>query len=140
MKGTAMATKIFVNLPVQDLDKSMAFFQALGYQFNPQMTDKTAACLVISEDIQSMLLTHAKFKELALRDVCNVAEGGEVILCLSCDSREQVDTLVQKAIANGGKAHEEPQDYGFMYHYGFQDLDGHLWGLIYINPDHVQKS
>jgi uncharacterized protein len=67
MKGTAMATKIFVNLPVQDLDKSMAFFQALGYQFNPQMTDKTAACLVISEDIQSMLLTHAKFKELALR-------------------------------------------------------------------------
>jgi uncharacterized protein len=135
-----MATNIFVNLPVQDLDKSMAFFQALGYRFNPQFTDKTAACLVISEDIFAMLLTHAKFKELALRDVCNAAEAGEAILCLSCDSREQVDAMVRQAVAAGGKAHAQPIDHGFMYHHGFQDLDSHIWALIYMNPSHLQKS
>jgi len=135
-----MSTKIFVNLPVKDLNRSMEFFTALGYQFNRQFTDKTAACLVISDDIYAMLLTHAKFKELAHREIGDTAKNGEVMTCLSCESRELVDELVRKALAAGGKSHLQPIDHGFMYHHGFQDPDGHIWALIYMNPSAIQPS
>src|SRR5215207_2797850 len=110
-----MSRKIFVNLPVKDLNKSKQFFGKLGFSFNPQFTDETAACMVISEDIYAMLLTHAKFKQFTPREICDATRSTEVLICLSCDSRAQVDDLVAKAIAAGGAKHLEPKDYGMMY-------------------------
>jgi uncharacterized protein len=133
-----MATKIFVNLPVADLQKSIAFFTALGYTFNPQFTDETATCMIISEDIYAMLLTHAKFKSFAPKEICDTTKSAEVLICLSCDSRAHVEELIGKAVAAGGTTYSEPKDYGFMYQHCYQDLDGHCWELIYMNPEHVQ--
>lgn len=133
-----MTTKIFVNLPVKDLKKSIKFFEALGYHFNPQFTDETAACLVISEDIYAMLLTHAKFKEFTPKSICDATKSTEVLVCLSVDSRAKVEELTQKALDAGGSRHAKPKDYGFMYQDGFQDLDGHIWELVYMNPEAAQ--
>jgi uncharacterized protein len=135
-----MATRIFVNLPVQDLDQSMAFFAALGYRFSEQFTDETAACMVISDDIYTMLLTEAKFREFTPKALCDATAHTEVLLCLSCDSRAQVDEQVAKAVAAGGRTYREPMDYGFMYGHGFEDLDGHLWELIYMEPGAVREE
>lgn len=132
-----MATKIFVNLPVRDLPKSMEFFSRLGYRFNKQFTDETAACLVIAEDIYAMLLTHAKFGEFTPKAICD-ATTTEVLVCLSCDSRAQVDEIVSKAVAAGGTTYKAPMDYGFMYGHGFQDLDGHIWEYMWMDPSAVQ--
>jgi predicted lactoylglutathione lyase len=130
-----MSKKIFVNLPVKDLGKSMAFFKALGYSFNPQFTDeKTGAGMIVSEDIYAMLLTHEKFKAFTPRRICDAHESTEVLLCLSCDSRAEVDDLVSKAVAAGGATYNEPQDHGFMYAHGYSDLDGHIWELVYMEP------
>jgi len=129
-----MARMIFVNLPVKDLKRSMAFFAALGYAFNPQFTDETAACMVISEHIYAMLLTHAKFQEFTPRAVCDATKVTEVLVCLSCDSRAEVDDLVARAVAAGGAAHAEPKDHGFMYQHGYHDPDGHIWELVYMEP------
>jgi predicted lactoylglutathione lyase len=129
-----MAQMVFVNLPVKDLKRSMAFFTALGYAFNPQYTDETAACMVISEHIYAMLLTHAKFKEFTPREVCDATRFTEVLVCLSCDSRARVIELVAKAVGAGGAKHAEPKDYGFMYQHSYQDPDGHIWELIYMEP------
>lgn len=130
-----MNTKIFVNLPVKDLPKSRAFFQALGYSFNEQFCDDAAACLVISEHIYTMLLTHAKFKEFTPKAICDTAKATEVLICLSCDRREEVDELVAKAVAAGGSTYASPKDHGFMYQHSFQDLDGHMWELIHMVPE-----
>lgn len=135
-----MATKIFVNLPVKDLDKSMAFYKKLGYTFNAQFTDATAACMVISEDIYTMLLTHAKFKEFTPKEIADSTKSTEVLVALSCDRREQVDDLVRKAVAAGGKTYNDPKDYGFMYSHAYQDLDGHIWELVYMDPGHVRQG
>jgi predicted lactoylglutathione lyase len=135
-----MATKIFVNLPVKDLKKSMDFFAALGYTFNPQFTDDSAACMVISEDIYTMLVTHAKFKEFTPNPICDATKSSEVLVCLSCENREQVGELTRKALAAGGKRHSEPKDYGFMILDGFQDLDGHIWELAYMDPSAIKAS
>jgi predicted lactoylglutathione lyase len=135
-----MATKNFVNLPVKDLQKSIGFFTRLGYTFNPQFTDETAACMIISEDIYAMLLTHAKFKTFTPKEICDATKSTEVLLCLSCESRAAVDEMVRKAVAAGGAAYSEPQDYGFMYQYGYQDLDGHIWELIYMEPGAIQQD
>jgi predicted lactoylglutathione lyase len=132
-------TKIFVNLPVKSLSQSIAFFKQLGYTFNAQFTDKTAACMVISDDIYAMLLTEAKFQEFTPRTICDTSRSAEVIVSLSCPSREAVQNLVQKAVAAGGITYAEPRDYGFMYHHGYQDLDGHLWGLVYMDPAVVKR-
>lgn len=129
-----MADKIFVNLPVQNLKKSMDFFSSLGFTFNQQFTDDTAACMVISDDIYTMLLTHAKFKEFTPNPICDATKSTEVLVCLSRDSRAAVDDMVRKAVAGGGKTYNQPQDHGFMYGHGFQDLDGHIWELIYMKP------
>ena len=133
-----MATKIFVNLPVRDLPKSMEFFSRLGYSFNKQFTDETAACLVIAEDIYAMLLTHAKFGEFTPKAICDATTTTEVLVCLSCDSRAQVDEIVSKAVAAGGTTYKAPMDYGFMYGHWFQDLDGHIWEYMWMDPSAVQ--
>lgn len=134
-----MSTKIFVNLPVSDLAKSIAFFQALGFRFNPQFTDDTAACMVISDDIYAMLLTHAKFKEFTPKAICDATQSTEVLIALSRASRHDVSDLVSKAVAAGGTTYAEPKDYGFMFQHGFQDLEGHIWELIYMEPSAVQQ-
>ena len=125
-----MTTKIFVNLPVKDLDKSIEFFTELGFTFNPDFTDETATCMIVSEDIFVMLLTHGKFKTFTPKEICDATKSTEVLVCLSSESREKVDEMVRKAVASGGTTYNEPQDHGFMYAHGFQDLDGHIWELI----------
>ena len=134
-----MATKIFVNLPVSDLKKSMAFFASLGFTFNPQFTDETAACMVVSDDIFVMLLTRPKFKSFTPKEICDATKSTEVLVCLSSESRQKVDELVRKAVAAGGKTYQEPQDHGFMYGHGFQDLDGHIWELAYMEPSVIKQ-
>jgi len=129
-----MATKIFVNLPVKNLDASMAFFDTLGYRFEPRFTDETAACMIISEDSYVMLLTEAKFRTFTPRPVCDARTSTEVLVGLSCESRDQVNDLVSKAVAAGGSTYAEPADYGFMYQHGFEDFDGHIWELISVEP------
>ena len=129
-----MHTKIFVNLPVRNLDTSMEFFTKLGFNFNPQFTDETAACMMITEDIFVMLLTEAKFKTFTPKEICDATKSTEVLVCLSLESRERVDEMVRKAAGAGGTTYNEPQDYGFMYGHGFQDLDGHIWEVIYMEP------
>ena len=135
-----MSTKIFVNLPVKDLNKSVGFYTKLGFSVNPQFTDETAACLVISDDIYAMLLTHAKFKEFTNKEIVDSTKGTEVILGLSAESKEKVSETVKKAIEAGGKESAEARDYGFMYQRSFQDLDGHLWEVLWMNPAHIQPS
>ncbi|WP_431109604.1 VOC family protein [Variovorax paradoxus] len=132
-----MATKqIFVNLPVKNLEKSKAFFAALGYTFNEQFTDANAACMVINEgSIHAMLLVEDFFKTFTDKSLTDTSKSTEVLLCLSCESRAEVDELVAKAVAAGGTVPRAPQDYGFMYGHGFQDLDGHLWELSYMDPN-----
>ena len=130
-----MTTKIFVNLPVKDLRRSMAFFTGLGYTFNPRFTDETAACMVISDDIYAMLLTEAKFREFTPKPVRDASKSTEVLVCLSCESPAQVDDLVRRALAAGGATYAEPKDYGFMYQHGYQDLDGHIWELVYMEAE-----
>jgi predicted lactoylglutathione lyase len=133
-----MATKIFVNLPVKDLNRSMGFFGKLGFKFNPQFTDQTAACMIVSDDIFVMLLTEAKFKEFTPKAICDATKSTEVLVCLSCENRDAVNDLVRKAVAAGGTTYAESKDYGFMYQHGFQDPDGHIWELIYMDPKAVQ--
>jgi uncharacterized protein len=128
-----MNKQIFLNLPVADLSKSMAFFQALGYSLNPQFTDATAACVVVSETISVMLLTHAKFREFTPKAVCDTTQAVEVLISLSCESRQAVDALVAKAIAAGGSTYDKAEDYGFMYTHSFVDPDGHGWGLFHLS-------
>ncbi|PUA27235.1 MAG: glyoxalase/bleomycin resistance/extradiol dioxygenase family protein [Cellvibrio sp. 79] len=134
-----MATQVFVNFPVKDLDKSKAFFSQLGYTFNSQFTDEKAACMVISDTIYSMLVTEAMFKTFTPKTIADGHTTKEVIVCLSCESRAKVDETIQKAVAAGGTAWPtEPLDHGFMYYHGFQDLDGHHWEIMFMEPSHVQ--
>jgi uncharacterized protein len=129
-----MATKIFVNLPVKNLKSSVDFFTKLGFTFDPKFTDETATCMVVAEDIFVMLLTEAKFKTFTPKQICDATKSTEVLVCLSTESREAVNEMVRKAVAAGGKTYNRPQDHGFMYGHGFQDLDGHIWELIYMQP------
>jgi uncharacterized protein len=135
-----MPTKIFVNLPVKDLKKSMSFFETLGYGFNEQFTDETAACMVITEDIYAMLLTEAKFKDFTRKPVADATKVTEVLTALSVESRARVDALVDTALKAGATEAREAMDYGFMYGRSFNDLDGHIWEIIYMDPSHIQKS
>jgi len=135
-----VATKIFVNLPVKSLKRSVEFFTNLGFSFNPQFTDDTATCMIVSEDIFVMLLTEAKFKTFTPKEICDTTKSTEVLVCLSIESRENVDAMVRKAVAAGGTTYNEPQDHGFMYGHGFQDLDGHIWELVYMEASAVQHG
>lgn len=133
-----MATKIFVNLPVHNLDQSIRFFTSIGYSFNKQFSDDTAACMVVSEDIYTMLLTIPKFKEFTKKDICDKEKAIEVILALSSDSKEEVDSIITKAIEAGGKEPRPIMDLGFMYTRCFEDPDGHLWEVFWMDPLAVQ--
>ena len=129
-----MASKIFVNLPVRDLAKSKTFFESLGFRFNPQFTDDTAACMVVSDESYVMLLTESKFKEFTPKPICDARKATEVLVALSLDGRELVSDMVRRAVAAGGTTYTEPKDYGFMVQHGFQDLDGHIWELVHMDP------
>ncbi len=130
-----MTTKIFVNLPVKDLPRSRSFFESLGYSFNPQFSNDQGACLVISDTIYAMLLTEPFFQTFTKKPISDAKKSTEVLICLSCESKAEVDTLVAKALAGGGAAPNAKQDYGFMYSHGFEDLDGHVWELMYMDPN-----
>ena len=132
-----MATKIFVNLPVKNLNKSIDFFTKLGFTFNQQFTDETATCMIVTDDIFVMLLTEDKFKSFTPKEICDTKKYTEVLVCLSLESRKQVDEIVQKAVSAGGTTYNEALDHGFMYSHGFQDLDGHIWELIYMEPGSI---
>jgi len=129
-----MATKIFVNLPVKNLNRSIEFFTKLGFSFNQQFTDETATCMIVTDDIFVMLLTEEKFKTFTPREICDAKKYTEALVYLALESRARVDEMVRKAVAAGGTIYNEPQDHGFMYGHGFQDLDGHIWELIYMEP------
>ena len=134
-----MATKIFVNLPVKDLTRSVEFFTRLGYKFNPQFTDEKATCMIIAEDIFVMLLIEEFFKSFIKKEIADTTKSTECIICLSADSRENVDEMVNKAVAAGGTIYKEPQDHGFMYGHAYQDLDGHLWEIMWMDPSAINK-
>lgn len=134
-----MATKIFVNLPVKDLNKSVEFFTKLGFSFNAQFTDENTTCMIVSEDIFVMLLTHERFKGFTPKEICDATKNTEVLVTLSSESRANVDEMIGKAIAAGGTIYKEPQDHGFMYGHGFQDLDSHIWELVYMEPSGVDR-
>jgi uncharacterized protein len=135
-----MATKIFVNLPVKNLDRSVEFFTKLGFGFNAQFTDETAACMIVSDDIFVMLLTEDKFKTFTPKEICDATKTTEVLVCLSSQSREEVDEMVRKAIAAGGTTYNEPQDHGSMYFHWFQDLDGHIWEIMFMEPSSINQG
>jgi len=136
-----MSTQIFVNLPVKDLQRSIDFFDALGYPFDPQFTDENAACIVLDEDhVYAMLLTHEFFKKFTKKEVVDASTSTEAILALGVESREAVNKLVDKALASGGIASNEPDDQGFMYSRSFQDPDGHLWEVLHVDMAQVNAS
>ncbi len=135
-----MNTKIFVNLPVKNLQESIDFFTKLGFTFNPQFTDETATCMIVSDDIFVMLLTHEKFKTFTPKPLCDATKNTEVLVCLSRESRAQVDEMVHKAVTAGGTTYNDPQDHSFMYGHGFQDPDGHIWELVYMEPSAITAS
>jgi uncharacterized protein len=138
-------TKIFVNLPVKDLKKTMDFFSKLGFNFNPMFTDENAACMVISEDIYVMLLVEKFFKNfIPDKEICETKRSAETLIAMSAKSREKVNELIKKAVAAGGSEYRETQDYGWMYGRAFQDIDGHIWEIAYMDmnaiPEEMKKK
>lgn len=129
-----MATEMFINLPVRSLSASMTFFTALGFEFRQEFTDDKAACMVVDDNIFVMLLVESFFQRFTHKKLCDTYSDTEALIGISRDSRQAVDSTVRKAVAAGGRIHRDPDDYGFMYQHGFEDLDGHLWELIYIRP------
>ncbi len=129
-----MPTQIFINLPVKDLKKSMSYYSAIGFPNNPQFTDDTGACMVVSEAIYVMLLTHEKFKGFTPKQIVDATKQTEVLTALSYDSRAAVDDVVRKAKSAGGSTYAEPKDHGFMYQHGFQDPDGHIFEVFWMDP------
>lgn len=133
-----MPTKIFVNLPVKDLKKSMDFFSHLGFTFNQQFTDEKAACLVIKEgSIYVMLLTEPYFQTFTKKAISDARQSTEVLLALDAESRQHVDDYVKKALEAGGSVYNEPQDHGWMYGHSFADPDGHQWEVMYMDESQV---
>lgn len=135
-----MGTKIFVNLPVKDLDKSKEFFSKLGFAFNAQFTNKDAACMVISEDNYAMLLVESFFKTFTKKEIVDAKKSTEVLVALSSESKESVDKMLHNALAAGAKEANEPQDHGFMYGRSFEDLDGHIWEIFWMDPKTIKPS
>jgi predicted lactoylglutathione lyase len=135
---TTNSRKIFVNLPVRDLKKSMSFFSTLGFGFNQQFTDEKAACMVISEEAFVMLLAEPYFKTFTKQALCDTSKATEGLFALSCESRGEVDEIVKKAVASGGRHAMDPQDHGFMYGWSFYDLDGHHWEVLWMDPAAIQ--
>lgn len=136
-----MAKMIFVNLPVSDLVRATAFYEAVGAVKNPQFSDDTASCMVISETIYVMLLTHDKYRQFTSKKIADAKTTSEVLICLSADSREDVDALIDQAKAAGGALDPTPQqDYGFMYGRSFEDPDGHIWEVMWMDVEAAAKA
>jgi uncharacterized protein len=136
---TRSARKLFVNLPVRDLARSMAFFTELGFEFNRQFTNEQGACMVVSEEVSVMLLTEPFFQTFTAKKIGDTGSQTEGIFALSCVDRAEVDTLVKRALAAGGKPAMPPQDQDLMYGHSFYDLDGHHWEVFWMDPNFVQK-
>jgi predicted lactoylglutathione lyase len=131
-----MKKHIILNLPVKDLDKSKAFFTALGFTFNARFSGETAALMhIVGDTIEAMLTTEPFFQSLIDKPMAQAKHANELVICLSCDSREEVDTLIARAVAAGGRTPHPPEDHGFMYDQGFEDIDGHLWNLVWVAPE-----
>jgi uncharacterized protein len=139
--GTNGTKQIFVNLPVKDLNKTVDFFGKLGFKFNPMFTDENATCMVISKDIYAMLLVEKFFKSfIPDKEICDSKRSAEALVALSAGSRKEVDELVGKAVAAGGSEYRQTQDYGWMYGRAFQDINGHIWEIVYMNMDAMPKE
>ncbi len=132
-----MASQIFVNLPVKDLEKSRDFFTRLGFSFNQQFSDEKAACLIIGDNIFAMLLTEPFFRTFTRKEIADATKSTEVLIAIDADSREDVDDMVSKARKAGGSVTMEPMDHGWMYGHGFADLDGHQWEVIYMDRNAI---
>jgi uncharacterized protein len=128
-----MHSQIFVNLPVKDLKRSVDFFTKLGYRFNPQFTDENATCMILGDNLFAMLLVEKFFASFTSKAIADTSKFNEVLTCLSCDSKQEVDDLVSKARAAGATVPRTAQDHGFMYAHGFDDLDGHTWELVHMS-------
>jgi predicted lactoylglutathione lyase len=135
-----VTTKIFVNLPVKNLNKTIEFFTKLGFKFNPQFTDENATCMIVGEDIFVMLLVEKFFKTFTKKEICDTSKNTEVIVALSVEGREKVDKMINKAIEAGGRESREPQDHGWMYGRSFEDINGHLWEIIYMDENALKNG
>jgi uncharacterized protein len=135
-----MAKSIYINLPVKDLKRSMGFFQRLGFTFNEQFTDEKAACLVIGDNIYSMLITEPFFRTFTNKEICDAHSNTEVLIAIDVDSREEVDEMVKKAVEAGGSTYMEPQDHGWMYYHSFADPDGHQWEVLFTDEREIPKQ
>lgn len=135
-----MSCRLFVNLPVADLKRSVDFFAALGFTFNPKFTDENATCMVVSEHIQVMLLVRPFFEGFTKKPVADARAATEVLLALSCEARDEVDAFVSKAVAAGAGTPLEPKDYGFMYQRSFEDLDGHQWEVFWMDESAMSEA
>ena len=134
-----MGTKVFLNLPVKDLNKSKEFFAKLGFTFNPQFTDQNAACMVISEDNYAMLLVESFFKTFTKKEIVDAKKSTEVLIALSAENKAKVDEMLDKALAAGAKEPRAPQDHGFMYGRAFEDPDGHNWEIFWMDPKAINQ-
>ena len=135
-----MATKIFVNLPVKDLEKSIDFFTKLGFTFNQQFTDDKATCMIIGDNIFAMLMVEERFRDFTKKQICDAKKNTEVLLALDAKTRAEVDDLVKKAVTAGGSIYAEPADHGWMYQHSFADLDGHQWELLYMDESKLSQN
>lgn len=135
-----MVKQIFVNLPIKDLEKTKQFWIKLGFSFNPQFTDDKAAALVLGENIFSMLITEPFYKTFIKKEIADSSKVSEVITAIGVESREKVDEIVEKAFEAGATNYKETDDYGWMYNRGFQDPDGHLWEVVYINESQIPAN
>ena len=135
-----MISKIFVNLPVQDLARSISLFKAIGFTFNPQFTDETAACMVMSDDIYAMLLTHDKARQFTKKAIADARTTTEVLVALAVESKDKVHEIVDKAVAAGATEPGPHQDHGFMFLRTFEDIDGHIWEIFWMDPSFVRTA
>lgn len=135
-----MTTKVFVNLPVKNIVETKEFFTKLGFSFNNQFTNESAACMIINDDSYIMLLTHPRFQEFTKKKIADPDKTCQVLVAISAESREQVDAMFQNAIKAGGKQARETQDYGFMYGRTFEDINGHTWEAIWVDSSAISKN
>jgi uncharacterized protein len=134
-----MSKQLFINLPVANLAQSTGFYEALGFSRNPQFSGEDAVCIAVSDALFLMLCPHEKFRDFTPKAICDTSQAVEMLLNLTCESRDEVDSLVAKAIAAGGSTYDKPEDFGFMYTHSFVDPDGHGWGLFHMHAAPPQE-
>lgn len=135
-----MASKVFINLPIKNLQRSVDFFTKLGFDFNPQFTDESATCMIISENIFVMLIVEERFKDFTKKEIADASKTTEVLIAIDAESKEAVDDIVNKAIEAGGSKYMEPQDHGWMYYNSFADLDGHQWEITFMDMTQMPQE